>query len=41
MLATELLDRQPSIGLAKEANDLLFRVSLLHLSDLLLGLIGL
>jgi hypothetical protein len=41
MFAAQLLDRQARIGFAQEANDLLLGVSLLHRSDLHLGLIGL
>jgi hypothetical protein len=41
MLPAQLLDRQASVGLTQEANDLFLGVSLLHRSDLRLGLIGL
>jgi hypothetical protein len=41
MLHAQLLDQQASIGLTQEPNDLFLGVSLLHRSDLRLGLIGL
>jgi hypothetical protein len=41
MLPAQLLDRQSGIGLTQEANDLFLCESLLHPSDLRLGLIGL
>jgi hypothetical protein len=41
MLPAQFLDWQPGISLAKEANDLLLGVALLHRSDLLVGLIEL
>ena len=41
VLSAQFLDRQRRIGFAQEASDQFLDVSLLHRSDLLLGLIGL